>query len=120
LQSASRRARAPRVDRGHRQCTGLRARAPAMPDSRPSFRLHVHERDDLRVDGILRLIEAASEPGPLSKVLQRLCEHAATIAHADVVSVYVREQSDEGDFLMLRANVGFPATMIGQVRLSMG
>src|SRR6185503_21224340 len=74
----------------------------------------------LRVDGILRLIEAASESGPLSKVMQRLCEHAATIAHADVVSVYVREQNDEGDFLVLRANVGFPAAMIGQVRLSMG
>lgn len=91
-----------------------------MPESRPPFRMHVHERDDLRIDGILRLIEAASESGPLSKVLQRLCEHAATIAHADVVSVYVREQSDAGDFLVLRANVGFPTAMIGQVRLSMG
>jgi phosphotransferase system enzyme I (PtsP) len=91
-----------------------------MADSKPPFRMHVHERDDLRVDGILRLIEAASEPGPLSKVLQRLCEHAATIAHADVVSVYVRDQSDAGDFLVLRANVGFPEAMIGQVRLSMG
>ncbi len=90
-----------------------------MPESRP-FRMHVHERDDLRVDGILRLIEAASEPGPMSKVLQRLCEHAATIAHADVVSVYVREQVDAGDFLVLRANVGFPSAMVGEVRLSMG
>jgi phosphotransferase system enzyme I (PtsP) len=66
------------------------------------------------------LIEAASEPGPLSKVLQRMCKHAATIAHADVVSVYVREQSDEGDFLVLRANVGFPASAVGTVRLAMG
>jgi phosphotransferase system enzyme I (PtsP) len=85
-----------------------------------SIRMHVHERDDLRVDGILRLIEAASEPGPLFKVLQRMCRHAATIAHADVVSVYVREQSNEGDQLVLRANVGFPPTAIGQVRLALG
>jgi phosphotransferase system enzyme I (PtsP) len=91
-----------------------------MADDRQPIRMHVHERDDLRVDGILRLIEAASEPGPLSKVLQRMCGHAATIAHADVVSVYVREQSDEGDALVLRANVGFPDSAIGLVRLNMG
>ncbi len=89
-------------------------------DDRQPIRMHVHERDDLRVDGILRLIEAASEAGPLSKILQRMCRHAATIAHADVVSVYVREQSDEGDHLVLRANVGFPASAIGKVRLSLG
>lgn len=93
--------------------------ASPVSDERP-IRMHVHERDDLRVDGILRLIEAASEPGPLFKLLQRMCRHAATIAHADVVSVYVREQSNEGDYLVLRANVGFPATAIGKVRLALG
>jgi signal transduction protein with GAF and PtsI domain len=91
-----------------------------MPDDRQAIRMHVHERDDLRVDGILRLIEAASEPGPLSKVLQRMCGHAATIAHADVVSVYVREQADDGDSLVLRANVGFPDSAINKVHLAMG
>jgi phosphotransferase system, enzyme I, PtsP len=91
-----------------------------MADDRQPIRMHVHERDDLRVDGILRLIEAASEAGPISKVLQRMCRHAATIAHADVVSVYVREQSDEADALVLRANVGFPEAAIGKVRLKMG
>jgi phosphotransferase system enzyme I (PtsP) len=91
-----------------------------MSDERPPIRMHVHERDDLRVDGILRLIEAASEPGPLSKVLQSMCRHAATIAHADVVSVYVREQSDDNDSLVLRANVGFPDSAIGRVRLALG
>src|SRR5262245_34644679 len=91
-----------------------------MADERQSIRMHVHERDDLRVDGILRLIEAASEPGTLQKVLQSMCAHTATIAHADVVSVYVRDQADEGDFLVLRANVGFPASAIGKVRLALG
>jgi phosphotransferase system, enzyme I, PtsP len=91
-----------------------------MAEERPSIRMHVHERDDLRVDGILRLLEAAAEPGPLSKVLQRMCRHAQTIAHADVVSVYVREQSDDGDHLVLRANVGFPEAAIGKVRLALG
>jgi phosphotransferase system enzyme I (PtsP) len=94
--------------------------ANPVSDERQPIRMHVHERDDLRVDGILRLIEAASEQGPLSKVLQRMCGHAATIAHADVVSVYVREQSNEGDYLVLRANIGFPDSAIGKVRLALG
>ncbi|MFI5309580.1 MAG: GAF domain-containing protein [Polyangiales bacterium] len=91
-----------------------------MSEERQAIRMHVHERDDLRVDGILRMIEAASDSGPITKVLQRMCRHAATIAHADVVSVYVREQTDDGDFLVLRANVGFPAAAIGNVRLALG
>lgn len=91
-----------------------------MAEERQPIRMHVHERDDLRVDGILRLIEAASESGALQHVLQKMCAHAATIAHADVVSVYVREQSDAGDSLVLRANVGFPSTAIGAVRLALG
>lgn len=91
-----------------------------MGEERQPIRMHVHERDDLRVDGILRLIESASESGTLNKVLQKMCGHAATIAHADVVSVYVREQSDAGDFLVLRANIGFPSSAIGTVRLALG
>jgi phosphotransferase system, enzyme I, PtsP len=92
----------------------------AMNDEQQPIRMRVHERDDLRVDGILRLIDAASERGPVSKVLERMCRHAATIAHADVVSVYVREQTDDGDALVLWANVGFPQSAIGKVRLAMG
>jgi len=86
----------------------------------PAIRMHVHQRDDFRIDGILRLIEVASEPGPAGKVLQRMCRQVATIAHADVVSVYVREQSDEGEALVLRANVGFPDSAVGNVRLALG
>src|SRR5690349_18550817 len=86
----------------------------------PAIRMHVHQRDDFRIDGILRLIEVASEPGSLPKVLQRMCRQVATIAHADVVSVYVREQSTEGEALVLRANVGFPESAIGNVKLALG
>jgi phosphotransferase system enzyme I (PtsP) len=88
--------------------------------SAPAIRMHVHQRDDFRIDGILRLIEVASEPGALPKVLQRMCRQVATIAHADVVSVYVREQSTEGEALVLRANVGFPESAIGNVKLALG
>jgi phosphotransferase system enzyme I (PtsP) len=86
----------------------------------PAIRMRVHQRDDFRIDGILRLIEVASEPGPAGKVLQQMCRQVATIAHADVVSVYVREQADDGEALVLRANVGFPDSAVGNVRLALG
>lgn len=86
----------------------------------PAIRMHVHQRDDFRIDGILRLIEVASEGGPSGKVLQRMCRQVATIAHADVVSVYVREQADDADALVLRANVGFPESAVGNVKLALG
>jgi phosphotransferase system enzyme I (PtsP) len=82
--------------------------------------MHVYEGDDLRVDGILRLIEAASQRGTLHQVLGRMCQQVARLAHADVVSVYVREEVDDGEMLTLRANVGFPGSALGNVRLAIG
>ncbi len=85
-----------------------------------SIRMRIHHNDDFRVDGILRLIDEARKPGPLPSVLKTMCEQVALIAHADIVSVYVREQGKDGDHLVMRANVGFPSTAIGNVRLRMG
>ncbi|MEY4576293.1 MAG: hypothetical protein RL701_996 [Pseudomonadota bacterium] len=82
--------------------------------------MQIHKNDDWRVDGILRLIEEARRPGPLQAVLKTMCEQVAVIAHADVVSVYVREQSKDGDELVMRANIGFPSAAIGHVRLRLG
>jgi phosphotransferase system enzyme I (PtsP) len=82
--------------------------------------MQIHKNDDWRVDGILRLIEEARRPGPLQAVLKTMCEQVAVIAHADVVSVYVREQSKDGDVLVMRANIGFPLAAVGQVRLRLG
>lgn len=90
----------------------------ASPNAR--IRMQIHKNDDWRVDGILRLIEEARKPGPLPAVLKTMCEQVSVIAHADVVSVYVREQSKDGDILIMRANVGFPAAAIGHVRLRLG
>jgi len=84
------------------------------------IRMQIHKNDDWRVDGILRLIEEARRPGPLQAVLKTMCEQVAVIAHADVVSVYVREPANEGDSLVMRANVGFPSAAIGHVRLRLG
>ena len=82
--------------------------------------MQIHKDDDWRVDGILRLIEEARRQGPLPSVLKTMCEQVAVIAHADVVTVYVREPSKDGDILIMRANVGFPASSIGRVQLKLG
>ena len=82
--------------------------------------MQIHKNDDWRVDGILRLIEEARQQGPLPALLKTMCEQVAVIAHADVVSVYVREPAEEGDVLVMRANVGFPVDAVGKVRLRLG
>ncbi|MCA9580681.1 MAG: GAF domain-containing protein [Myxococcales bacterium] len=84
----------------------------------PDLQVHVHERGDFRLDGILRLIEAAAEPRPLDAVLQTLAEEVAIITGAGVVSLYLREGTD-GDFVM-RANVGLAPGAVGRVRLRAG
>jgi phosphotransferase system, enzyme I, PtsP len=93
-----------------------------MADSspKPRIKMQIHKDDDWRVDGILRLIEEARKQGPLPAVLKTMCEQVAVIAHADVVTVYVREPSKDDDILVMRANVGFPASAIGRVQLKLG
>ena len=76
--------------------------------------------DDPRLDRIFRLVARASEPRPLPVLLRALCEDAAAILPADVVSVYLRETDDEGDVLVMRANVGFPEDAVGSVVLPLG
>jgi phosphotransferase system enzyme I (PtsP) len=90
-----------------------------MDPKRP-IRMQVYGSEDRRIDGILALIEESSRVAPLPEVLQRMCEQVAQIAHAEVVSVYVRELEQDHPILMLRANVGFPREMIGNVKLELG
>lgn len=74
----------------------------------------VHDRGrDTSVDGILRLIEIAGQERPLEQLLVEMCPHLADLAAADVCSVYVREVSPQGDVLVMRGNVGFPASALG-------
>jgi phosphotransferase system enzyme I (PtsP) len=90
-----------------------------MDTSRP-IRMQVHGSEDRRIDGILALIEESSRVAPLPEILQRMAEQVAAIAHAEVVSVYVREQEQERPVFVLRANVGFPREMVGNVKLELG
>src|SRR5687767_13548973 len=90
-----------------------------MDSTRP-IRMQVHGSEDRRIDGILALIEESSRARPLPDVLQRMCEQVASIAHAEVVSAYVREQEQGRPVYVLRANVGFPREMLGNVKLELG
>lgn len=108
-----------------------------MTAVRSGIRVRVHDRGDRRPGGILRLIEEAGRPRPLPEVLDALVREIAAIARVDVVSVYVRERDGddgdgrgggvgegerggEGDALVMRANVGFAAGAVGNVRLRPG
>jgi len=76
--------------------------------------------DDPRLDRIFRMAARAQEPRPLPMLLHDLCVEAAAALPADIVSVYLRENDDEGDVLVMRANVGFPEVAVGTVCLPIG
>jgi phosphotransferase system enzyme I (PtsP) len=76
--------------------------------------------EDPRLDRVFALPALASASRPLSQVLHALCEEVATILPAEVASVYLRESDDEGDVLLMRANVGFPEVAVGNVALPFG
>jgi len=78
--------------------------------------VHVHQRGDRGVDGILRLIELASHEGPLEPTLCAMCDELAAIAGVDIASVYVRE----AERLVMRGNHGFAPAAIGATTLAVG
>lgn len=75
---------------------------------------------DVRVAATLRLTDEASRPRPLPEVLAAICAEVASILSAEVVSLYLRERSDDGEGLRMAANVGFPAGAVNRVRLRVG
>ncbi len=89
------------------------------PHERP-LEVHVHERDDHRIERILDLIDEAARPRPLPEVLGVLCAEVAAIVDAPIASIYVREPPPDDHELVIRANVGFPGGAIDRVRLAVG
>ncbi len=85
-----------------------------------ALRIHVHEAGNQNLDGFLQLVEIASTGTALDARLARMCATAAQVAEVDVVSIYVREHGLDSDVLILRGNVGFPASAVGTTRLRVG
>src|SRR5215468_9995580 len=85
-----------------------------------TFSFQVHGAGDRALDGIFRLIALGEEDRPLEQVLTSMCVDVAAIARANVASVYVREEDEDGLRFTMRGNVGFPAEAIGRVHLRPG
>jgi phosphotransferase system, enzyme I, PtsP len=91
----------------------------ARADSRePDYQ--VHDSGDRTLDGIFRLIGFGEREEPLEEVLTAMCGDVASIARADIASIYVREGEGEGEHFTMRGNVGFPRQALGRVQLGRG
>jgi signal transduction protein with GAF and PtsI domain len=85
----------------------------------------VHDSGDhTTLDGIFRLIALGEREEPLEDVLTAMCGDVASIARADVASIYVREEDPAagpgGERFVMRGNVGFPPEALGRVHLGRG
>jgi phosphotransferase system enzyme I (PtsP) len=84
---------------------------------RPS-RPKVHERGNRRLDTVLDFVAFAARPMPLTTLLDEAPRRIAAVFEADVCSLYLLE--GDGQELVMRGNVGFGSTALGQVRLRIG
>jgi len=80
----------------------------------------VHGAGDRALDGIFRLIALGDEERPLEEVLTAMCADVADIARANIASIYVREEDQDGLRFTMRGNVGFPPEAVGRVHLRPG
>jgi len=85
------------------------------PDRAPAVRIHARG-DAARLDAVLELVAFAAKPCPLATSLDELPKRIASIVRADVCSIYLLE----GDDLVMRGNLGFPPSALGEVRLVVG
>jgi phosphotransferase system enzyme I (PtsP) len=80
----------------------------------------VHDSGDHTLDGIFRLIALGENDQPLEDVLTAMCVDIAAIARAEIASIYVREETPDGERFTMRGNVGFPREALGRVHLGRG
>jgi phosphotransferase system enzyme I (PtsP) len=78
----------------------------------------IHVRGNKRLDGVLDFVAFAAKPMPLVTLLDEAPRRIASIFEADVCSLYLVE--GDGHELVMRGNVGFASSAIGQIRLHIG
>lgn len=77
----------------------------------------VHARGSSgRVDALLDLMSFLARPSALSTALDELPRRITRLFPCDVCSIYLLE----GDELVMRGNLGFPAEALGEVRMAVG
>jgi len=85
-----------------------------LDDSRPK----VHGRGNKRLDSVLDFVAFAAKPMPLVTLLDEAPWRIAQIFEAEVCSLYLVE--GDGHELVMRGNIGFSPSAMGQVRLHIG
>jgi len=78
----------------------------------------VHGRGNKRLDGVLDFVTFSAKPMPLVTLLDEAPRRIANVFDAPVCSLYLVE--GDGHELVMRGNVGFPHSALGQVRLHIG
>jgi phosphotransferase system enzyme I (PtsP) len=78
----------------------------------------IHVRGNPRLDGVLDFVTFAAKPMPLVTLLDEAPKRIADIFGAEVCSLYLVE--GDGHDLVMRGNIGFPPSAIGQVHLHIG
>jgi len=87
-----------------------------MTESRDKPTIHGPGRR--RLDGVLDFVAFAAKPMPLVTLLDEAPRRIALIFDAEICSLYLVE--GDGHELVMRGNVGFSPSAIGQVRLQIG
>jgi phosphotransferase system enzyme I (PtsP) len=78
----------------------------------------VHERGNKRLDAVLDFVAFSAKPMPLVTLLDEAPRRIAHIFDAPVCSLYLVE--GDGHELVMRGNVGFSHSALGQIRLHIG
>jgi len=78
----------------------------------------IHARGNKRLDGVLDFVTFAAKPMPLVTLLDEAPRRIAELFEAEVCSLYLVE--GDGHELVMRGNVGFSPSAIGQVRMHIG
>lgn len=81
-------------------------------------RPRVHGRGNKRLDAVLDFVAFAARPMPLVTLLDEAPRRISEILEAPICSLYLVE--GDGHELVMRGNVGFSRTALGQVRLHVG
>ncbi len=76
----------------------------------------IHARGIERLDAVVDLTLALARPRPITDLLDEVPRRVAAVFRSDVCSLYLRE----GDGLVMRGNVGFTTSALGEVRLNVG
>jgi phosphotransferase system, enzyme I, PtsP len=85
--------------------------------TQPPLSPRIHARGQAsRLDAVLELVAFCARPRPLTSSLDELPRRISKVFAADVCSIYLVE----GEDLVMRGNVGFPAQALGEVRLPIG